>query len=607
MQSSPSVESLDSLESDSFNSIDSDDDATVIDPAEQADTLPAFDPPGKYRPHDNDHRVVVEVQERRSKKKPREYKQTLKQQSANTVYLYLISLNNTFNRKCLKIPFFPQTMLLGRQLNTRTAPTPDNGYFDTKVLSRQHAEIWADRTGQVWIRDIKSANGTFINGTRLSDEGEESEPHKLVPDDVLDLGINISGDDSKSVAHSKISAKVDKVLFVPGSSQPISQTTAPAPTRPLTNSSSINLSYADIEPGSRQQPHLQPAHLLPSLKSAQGKSKQQRIISRILNPTELTTKGPIALDMIVKKVATEYGHAKAQAADLARTTELLANLIDAQHVSFQTATTGCQVPAVHPPAQTDETNALAAALALAEQQLKESDHRLAAVKSAFERESHAREQAESKLALAQEELKLEREQAISDLRAEEAVDQASVTPLASDTIALIENAEIQRRRRRSSSSSESDVSDDSTSSVMSHLKQANRDIKLWKTRAVKAEYDVEQKNRMIDHLIKQLQQGSSPRRSPASSPARRSRSNSIQPQSEGSRSQSRESQIRSRSNSIQSPPLKRTVTLRPEKSLATTTTTVLKRDTIGFVAPMVATVGTVLMGLGVMSLLNVWT
>jgi pSer/pThr/pTyr-binding forkhead associated (FHA) protein len=38
---------------------------------------------------------------------------------------------------------------------------------------------------QILIKDIKSANGTFINGERLSLEGRESTPYELKNDDIL--------------------------------------------------------------------------------------------------------------------------------------------------------------------------------------------------------------------------------------------------------------------------------------------------------------------------------------------------------------------------------------------------------------------------------------
>ncbi|KAM6491754.1 hypothetical protein JOM56_000210 [Amanita muscaria] len=56
-----------------------------------------------------------------------------------------------------------QHVKIGRQTNTKTAPGGRNGYFDSKVLSRQHAEAWED-VGKIFIKDVKSSNGTFING-----------------------------------------------------------------------------------------------------------------------------------------------------------------------------------------------------------------------------------------------------------------------------------------------------------------------------------------------------------------------------------------------------------------------------------------------------------
>lgn len=107
------------------------------------------------------------------------------------------------------MPYYPDVLRIGRQTNQKTIPTPLNGYFDSKVLSRQHAEIWADRQGRVFIRDVKSSNGTFVNGMRLSQENKESEPRELREQDVLELGIDIVSEDQKTVVHHKVAAKVE--------------------------------------------------------------------------------------------------------------------------------------------------------------------------------------------------------------------------------------------------------------------------------------------------------------------------------------------------------------------------------------------------------------
>lgn len=128
--------------------------------------------------------------------------------------LYLLSMNGTFERKTITVPYYPDSLRIGRQTNAKTVPTPSNGFFDSKVLSRQHAEIWADRNGKVWIRDVRSSNGTFVNGTRLSAENRDSEPHELQSQDHLELGIDIVSEDQKTVVHHKVAAKVEHAGFL---------------------------------------------------------------------------------------------------------------------------------------------------------------------------------------------------------------------------------------------------------------------------------------------------------------------------------------------------------------------------------------------------------
>ncbi|PSN70432.1 hypothetical protein BS50DRAFT_312426 [Corynespora cassiicola Philippines] len=127
----------------------------------------------------------------------------------NTAILHLIPMNGTFDRKTITVPFFPDVLRIGRQTNNKTIPTPLNGYFDSKVLSRQHAEVWADRNGKIWIRDVKSSNGTFVNGQRLSQENRDSDPHELREHDMLELGIDIVSEDQKTIVHHKVAARVE--------------------------------------------------------------------------------------------------------------------------------------------------------------------------------------------------------------------------------------------------------------------------------------------------------------------------------------------------------------------------------------------------------------
>lgn len=74
--------------------------------------------------------------------------------------------------------------------------------LDSRVVSRKHCEIFA-AGDTVYVRDIRSQSGTFVNSYRLSMPGEESSPHPLRPSDILQLGVDIYGcteENQKSVA-----------------------------------------------------------------------------------------------------------------------------------------------------------------------------------------------------------------------------------------------------------------------------------------------------------------------------------------------------------------------------------------------------------------------
>ncbi|KAH7909272.1 hypothetical protein BJ138DRAFT_1155658 [Hygrophoropsis aurantiaca] len=120
--------------------------------------------------------------------------------------LYLYPLNDTFIPKHITL-IGGQCAKIGRQTNAKTVPAERNGYFDSKVLSRQHAEIW-EEGGKIYIKDVKSSNGTFINGERLSPEGVESDPFELKNDDIVEFGIDIIGEDNKTTIHHKVAARV---------------------------------------------------------------------------------------------------------------------------------------------------------------------------------------------------------------------------------------------------------------------------------------------------------------------------------------------------------------------------------------------------------------
>ncbi|KAK4543466.1 hypothetical protein LTR36_005609 [Oleoguttula mirabilis] len=143
------------------------------------------------------------------------------QHPAPPAILHLLPMNGTFDRKTITVPYGPDNIRIGRQTNQKTIPTPINGYFDSKVLSRQHAEVYADGQGRIFIRDVKSSNGTFVNGMRLSQENKESEPRELREQDVLELGIDIVSEDQKTVVHHKVAAKVEHAGIYSQGSDPL--------------------------------------------------------------------------------------------------------------------------------------------------------------------------------------------------------------------------------------------------------------------------------------------------------------------------------------------------------------------------------------------------
>ncbi|KAL1894912.1 hypothetical protein Sste5346_005599 [Sporothrix stenoceras] len=234
--------------------------------------------------------------------------------------LYLVSLNGTFERKTISVPFLPETLRIGRQTNKSTTPNTVNGFFDSKVLSRQHAEIYADRNGTIWIRDIKSSNGTFVNGTRLSAENRESEPHELQTNDHLELGIDIVSEDQKSVVHHKVAAKVEHAGFI------------------KTSSNLLDMNFGDLDPANGalgNQLNGMPFRGRTGSQSSIGQAGRMAPTSNMASAAPnnglalqrgLWLTGP-STEAIVKKIHQEMRNAKQQSQDLLRTQEFIQALL----------------------------------------------------------------------------------------------------------------------------------------------------------------------------------------------------------------------------------------------------------------------------------------
>ncbi|KAG9002803.1 hypothetical protein FRB94_004749 [Tulasnella sp. JGI-2019a] len=87
---------------------------------------------------------------------------------------------------------FETVALMGASRNADDKKS-DKVTFKSKVVSRMHAHMWVDESGQFWIKDTKSSSGTFVNHTRLSPPGHESAPHAIKDGDTIQLGVDYQG------------------------------------------------------------------------------------------------------------------------------------------------------------------------------------------------------------------------------------------------------------------------------------------------------------------------------------------------------------------------------------------------------------------------------
>lgn len=68
----------------------------------------------------------------------------------------------------------------------------ENLWFKSKVVSRVHAEIWL-KGGHVYLKDIGSSSGTFLNKLRLSPAGKRSRPYPIKNGDIIQMGVDYQG------------------------------------------------------------------------------------------------------------------------------------------------------------------------------------------------------------------------------------------------------------------------------------------------------------------------------------------------------------------------------------------------------------------------------
>ncbi|CAJ0651049.1 10124_t:CDS:2, partial [Entrophospora sp. SA101] len=138
-----------------------------------------------------------------------------------SINLTLEPLNDTFKRKNLVL-YDNEPIKIGRSINKSTTPSESNGFFDSKVLSRSHAEILFEKSnnvgekrknsmemkveGKVLIKDLKSSNGTFLNGRKIGVENDEFDAVELNNGDLLEFGIDINNEQDPKTTFRKVSA-----------------------------------------------------------------------------------------------------------------------------------------------------------------------------------------------------------------------------------------------------------------------------------------------------------------------------------------------------------------------------------------------------------------
>ncbi|XP_069101176.1 sarcolemmal membrane-associated protein-like isoform X1 [Argopecten irradians] len=123
---------------------------------------------------------------------------------------------------------------IGRSV-ARARPASNNGIFDCKVLSRNHAMLWYEN-GTFYLQDTKSSNGTFINNQRLCKGGEESPAREVYSGDQIQFGVDVMENNRRGekITHGCIIATI--TLFHPdgreakniySESSPFANTVAP--------------------------------------------------------------------------------------------------------------------------------------------------------------------------------------------------------------------------------------------------------------------------------------------------------------------------------------------------------------------------------------------
>jgi hypothetical protein len=139
--------------------------------------------------------------------------------SGSKLKLLLVPLNSSFEgTRTLLVPSYPRKCRIGRGPNPdeMTSSLDPDGMFENGTVLMEHAEIWCGGRATVWIKDLGSPSGTFVNKIRLSLPKEESVlPYELRVNDIIELGEDIyDKENPETVQHPMVAARIQQIGLV---------------------------------------------------------------------------------------------------------------------------------------------------------------------------------------------------------------------------------------------------------------------------------------------------------------------------------------------------------------------------------------------------------
>ncbi|KAI8367728.1 SMAD/FHA domain-containing protein, partial [Blakeslea trispora] len=102
-----------------------------------------------------------------------------------------------------------QVLKIGRTTADRRSSS-NSMTFRSKVVSRRHAEIFVQNE-KVYIRDMQSSSGTFLNNRRLCSANQISEPFEIHNNDIIQLGVDYQGGTQEIYRCVKMKIELNKI------------------------------------------------------------------------------------------------------------------------------------------------------------------------------------------------------------------------------------------------------------------------------------------------------------------------------------------------------------------------------------------------------------